>query len=402
MGPKKILVTGCDGMIGWSLVKYLLEQGHSVWGIDNMNRRKWVKEIGSDSITPIPHYLERPDILRQKGFNTKFIVGDLQDYNLVYKTIEEIRPDTIVHLGEQPSAPFSMIDVDHAVTTQINNIRGTLNLLFAIRDINPNIHLVKLGTMGQYQIGNLPISEDWIEVEYKGRKETIPFPKVPGSLYHCSKAQDTLNIEFACRVWNLNITDVNQGVVFGLSLPTRMNGDNLFTRYDVDSVFGTVINRYCAQAVVNHPLTIYGIGGQVRGFLALRDSIKCLTLLIESPAKRYRIVNQFSQEYDVSNLASKVATIGKDRFGWNNEIIRYENPRVEKEDHFYQVERKKLAALGYRPSLKLEEEIELTLCTLLSYREKIEELKDHLLPNVQWTGEKKQTKEMPSIEEAIG
>ena len=172
----------------------------------------------------------------------------------------------MVHFAEQRAAPYSMIDRKHAVFTQVNNVVGTLNLLFAIREFRPDCHLVKLGTMGEYGTPNIDIEEGYITIEHNGRKDVLPFPKQPGSFYHLSKVHDSHNIMFACRIWGLRATDLNQGVVYGTVTDEMALDEALINRFDYDEVFGTVLNRFCAQAAVGHPLTVYGKGGQTRGY----------------------------------------------------------------------------------------------------------------------------------------
>lgn len=387
---KRVIVLGSDGFIGWSLTKYLCERGDSVLGIDNTIRRSLVLKTKGDSILPITNVYKREKLLRDQGNDFTFQYGNLTKSCVIRNAIKTFEPEVIVHLGEIPSAPYSMMGVEEAGFVQTNNILSTLNLLFAVKEINSDIKIIKLGTMGQYQIGNIPISEGWIDIEYKGRKETVPFPKVPGSMYHISKNQDTLNIEFACRVWGLNCTDINQGVVFGVHIDCELTQPEFFTRLDADSIWGTAINRFCSQAVIEHPITVYGSGGQKRGFLPLRDSVRCITLLIDNPTNGYRIVNQLADIYQVSQLAIVVKKIAGE-FGLDVKINNYENPRFESEDHFYEVERNVLNNLGYKSSIGLEDEIRNVICALLPYKERIKLLEHVLVPDIFWSGENKKS-----------
>ncbi len=237
------------------------------------------------------------------------LVGDLTDPAFCHRIISGFRPDAVVHFAEQRAAPYSMIDRAHAVYTQHNNVVGNLNLLFAIAETDPDIHLVKLGTLGAYGTPNIDIEEGWLEIEYKGRRDKIPYPMRPGSFYHLSKVHDSHNIEFACRVWNLRATDLNQGVVYGQQTAETARDERLATRFDYDAVFGTVLNRFVIQAVLGHPLTVYGTGGQTRGMIDIRDTVRCIQLACENPADRgeYRVFNQITESMTVRDMAAAVA-----------------------------------------------------------------------------------------------
>src|SRR5688572_757852 len=277
----KVFIAGIDGYLGWPLAQYLTARGHEVAGSDLMLRREWVNEMGSDSALPVYSHEERVAAFRERyGRDLDFRVEDLCDYEKVKSFLGDFQPDAIVHLGQMPSAPYSMIDQAHTVWTQQNNVTNNLNLLWAMREVCPDAHLVKLGTMGEYGTPNVDIPEGFFEVEYRGRKDTLPFPRQPGSFYHLSKVHDSHNTIFACKIWGLRSTDIMQGVVFGI----QTNDDpRLSTRLDFDQCFGTVINRFCCQAIIGHPLTLYGEGQQKRGFLPLRDSMQCLALAVENP-----------------------------------------------------------------------------------------------------------------------
>ncbi len=339
----KVLILGMDGYIGWSLALHQLAIGNEVCGIDNFSRRKHVEEVGSWSATPILPMEKRLEILKKEYDNKiSFYEGDLTNPQFTNDVVKNFQPDGIVHLAEQASAPYSMIDQEHTIYTQSNNVLGTLNVVYAMRNHSPKAHLVKLGTMGEYGTPDMDIAEGFIEVEFRGKKAKIPFPRFAGSWYHWSKVHDSNNITFACKLWDLKSTDIMQGVVYGTRTNEIKDETNL-TRFDFDEVFGTVINRYCAQAVIGHPLTVYGKGGQTRGFLALVDSIQCISLLLDNPPEQgeYRVVNQFDEQYQVSELAQRVKAIG-DKKGLNVELQNIENTRVEKEEHYYKVDHEHL------------------------------------------------------------
>jgi len=735
---KRVLICGGEGYIGFPLTKHLLHRGDKIWSVDNLLRERLVKQSGANSIFPILSIEKRKAILNSCGYDFTFTKGDITDYGTIFSIISQFNPEVIVHLAEIPAAPFSMENIKSATLTQYNNVIGTLNLLFSIRDINKNIHLIKIATAGEWGTPKIPITEGFIEIEYKGKRDILPFPKQPGSFYHAcfdeeteiltedgwkffkelngekvgtinskqeleyqvplrkveydydgklfyqigqrinlkttpnhrmfvscntskqklknprfvlakdikgkrrhflisapylgqeeeffvlpecssykggpnkterttkqrfikmddwlfflgwwlaegtvflgsekhkeyrvmlatkyrkeeamqafvkiglepktlynksngmyqicvhdkqlsnylkqlgkqhdrfipkefkfvskrqldillstlisgdgyknhkgwvyvtispklandvqeislklgfsaiigtrppskkgkfnslrvyiskssttytnagkdnssyvdykgkvyccevpngtivikrngrpsisgnSKVHDSTNIELASRIWDIKCTNVYQGVLFGTRINT-LNVPGLETRFDVDPTWGTVINRMCAQAVIEHPLTVYGKGGQTRGFLPLRDSIQCLTILIDNSPKGYRIVNQLAETYKILDLACTIQKIAGEEFNLIAPIIHYKNPRHEQEEHFYSVERKILSELGYKPSITLENEIRLVIQDLLPHKERIKKLKHLLIPSTQWSGKKERSKEI--------
>src|SRR5205823_4879685 len=261
--------------------------------------------------------------------------GDITDWNVVEPVFRDFQPEAVIHYGEMPSAPYSQASREHAVFTQYNNVIGTLNVLFAMRDVAPDSHLVKLGTMGEYGTPNIDIEEGFISIRHGGREDRLPFPKMPGSLYHCSKVHDSTNIHFACRVWELRATDLNQGVVYGIETEESVQDDRLITRFDYDEYFGTVLNRFCVQAVIGHPLTVYGEGGQTRGFLNIRDTLQCVELAASNPADlgEFRVFNQFTEQFSVAELAELVKRSGEE-LGYAVEVRSFPNPRIEAERHY--------------------------------------------------------------------
>src|SRR5437764_3242372 len=305
----KIAVLGGDGYCGWATALYLSQQGHSVAIMDNYVRRSWDHELGAQTLTPIHPLTDRLRVWQNlTGKTIEMFVGDICDYDFLSSSFKSFEPEAIVHFAEQRSAPYSMIDRKHAVFTQVNNVVGTLNVLFAMREFLPDCHLVKLGTMGEYGTPNIDIEEGYITVEHNGRRDTVPFPKQPGSFYHLSKVHDSHNIMFTCRVWGIRATDLNQGVVYGTGIPeTDMHGQ-LRTRFDYDDIWGTVLNRFCSQAAIGYPLTVYGEGGQTRGFLDIRDTVRCVELAMLNAPERgeYRVVHQVTEQFSVSALAARV------------------------------------------------------------------------------------------------
>ena len=289
----------------------------------------------------------------------------------------------VVHYGQQASAPFSMLSRERAVETQQANVIGNLNLLFAMRDHVPDAHLVKLGTMGEYGQPDIDIEEGYIEIEHKGRKDTLPYPKLPGSLYHCSKVHDSTNIHFACRTWGLRATDLNQGVVYGVETEETARDERLVTRFDYDELFGTVLNRFCVQAVIGHPLTVYGAGNQTRGFLNIRDTLACVELAALNPAERgeFRVFNQFTEQFSVGQLAELVKEAGE-HLGYSVEIQHYENPRVEKEEHYYNAVHTKLLDLGLEPTLLGEELVESIIHAIERHKGRV--IETAIEPKTRW------------------
>lgn len=393
----KVLILGIDGYIGWALANHLLAKKYIVYGLDNLSRRKYVTQSGSNSVTPIPSIHERLKYLHGfSNFRDRVATFNLSDAYLTSKMIEEYKPDTIVHLAEQPSAPWSMRSVNECIKTQVDNVAGTLALLWAMKEHCPNAHLLKLGTMGEYGTPNCDIPEGmipnkpcfWVHEEHmenflhkKCPMSGLPFPRSPGSFYHLSKVHDTHNIIFACKTWGLSSTDIMQGVVFGVRIGDE-SGIQL-TRFDYDQYFGTVINRFCAQAITGHPLTIYGKGSQRRGYLPLKDSIQCLTIAIENPPRKgeYRTFNQYEDTYTINELAAEVL-MAANSLGIDARTQHIDNPRTELEEHYYNPTNKNLFALGYNPTTNIANEIIKLLNDLAPYKDRINS--SCIMPTTNW------------------
>ena len=383
----RVLILGGDGYLGWPTAMRFSGQGHDVAVVDSFARRRWVEEAGSHSLTPITSLEERIQAWSEvSGKDMEAYVGDISEGTFITDVVREFEPEAIVHYGEQPSAPWSMKSVDHAVVTQANNVIGSLKLLWAMRDHAPDAHLIKLGTMGEYGTPNIDIEEGFIEIDHKGRKDTLPFPKLPGSLYHLSKVHDSHNIHFACRIWGLRATDLNQGVVYGIETPETRLDDRLITRFDYDELFGTALNRFAVQAVIGHPLTVYGKGGQTRGFLNIVDTLQCVSLTAENPPAEgeYRVFNQFTEVFNVADLAEKVRHAGGE-LGIEVQVDHVTNPRLELEEHYYNPTHTKLLELGLQPTLLSETLIESMLEVIRRYRDRV--LPDAIDPVTQWRPE---------------
>jgi UDP-sulfoquinovose synthase len=380
----KIMVLGGDGYCGWATALYLSKRGHDVSIVDNFARRQWDHELGVETLTPIRPLTERLRIWKGlTGTDISLFVGDVTDYDFLSSALQKVEPDAVVHFAEQRAAPYSMIDRKHAVFTQVNNVVGTLNLLFAIREVVPECHLVKLGTMGEYGTPNIDIEEGYIQIEHNGRRDLLPYPKQPGSFYHLSKVHDSHNIMFACRIWNLRATDLNQGVVYGTLTDEVALDEGLINRFDYDEVFGTVLNRFCVEAAVQHPLTVYGKGGQTRGYIDIRDTVRCIELACLNPADpgECRVYNQFTEQFSVLELARLVQTSAT-HFGLKATIDHLPDPRVEKEEHYYNAKHSKLVDLGLRPHLLSDSVLDSLLNIATRYRNRVDG--SLFLPRVDW------------------
>ena len=380
----KIAVLGGDGYCGWATALHLSQKGHEVAIIDNFLRRQWDDELGVQTLTPIRPLAERLRVWQMRSGKTiELFVGDVADFDFLSSMIKQFRPDAVVHFAEQRSAPYSMIDRKHAIFTQVNNVVGTLNVLFAIREFQPDCHLIKLGTMGEYGTPNIDIEEGYIEIEHNGRKDVLPYPKQPGSFYHLSKVHDSHNIMFACKIWKLRATDLNQGVVYGTVTDETALDEALINRFDYDDVFGTVLNRFCVQAAAGHPLTVYGRGGQTRGFLDIRDTVRCIELACLNPANpgECRVFNQFTEQFSVLELANMVQAAAR-KLGVTVKVDHLPTPRVEAEEHYYNAKHSRLIDLGLRPHFLSDSLLDSLMNIAIQYQDRINPAL--FLPQVKW------------------
>jgi UDP-sulfoquinovose synthase len=383
----RILILGGDGYLGWATSMYFSRRGHEVHAVDNYLRRRMHEEYGTDSLTPVLDSLPaRAQAWKDvTGLEIGVTEGDLIEWDLVERVFQDFQPEAIVHYGEMPSAPYSMIDRDHAVFTQTNNVTNTLNVLYAMAEIAPDAHLVKLGTMGEYGTPNIDIEEGYIRIEHNGRSDLLPFPKLPGSFYHLSKVHDSHNIHFACRIWGLRATDLNQGVVYGIETEETKLDERLVTRFDYDELFGTALNRFCLQAVIGHPLTAYGKGGQTRGYLNILDTLQCVELACLNPAEEgeFRVFNQFTEQFSINELAEIVREAAL-HHGLVVEPVHVENPRVELEEHYYNAKHTKLLDLGLKPHLLSETLIDSMFTAIERYKDRV--IADRIDPRTRWRG----------------
>jgi len=379
----KILILGGDGYLGWPTAMYLSSGGHTIGVVDNLAKRKWEAEVGCGPLWPIPPLHDRVRAWNNSTLSNDYhmemwICDIAENRSLLYKIMEGFKPDTIIHYAEQPSAPYSQMDAGRVVYTQQNNIIGTLNILMAVLHHDTNIHIVKLGTMGEYGTPNIDIEEGWLDVEHKGRGERVLYPKRPGSWYHLSKVHDSHNLEFACRTWGLRVTDLNQGIVYGTHTNETRRAAALRTSFHYDAIFGTVLNRFITQSVAGEPLTVYGSGTQTRGFLDIRDTIRCVELACETPPDggTFRVMNQFTEQYAVIDLANMVS----DATG--AKVQHISNPRVEAEDHYYNAAHTKLIDLGLSPHHLTEEMIETMVLEVERFKDNINPTA--IYPTVKW------------------
>jgi UDP-sulfoquinovose synthase len=378
----KILVLGGDGDLGWPTALHLSQAGHEVAVADNFVRRHYDDELGVESLVPIEPLRTRIAVWQEfTGKKIGMYIGDLTDPIFTYHIIADFAPEAVVHYAEQRAAPYSMIDRAHAVYTQSNNVVGNLNLLYAIAEADPDIHLVKLGTMGEYGTPNIDIEEGWLDLEHNGRTDRVLFPKRPGSFYHLSKVHDSHNIEFACRIWDLRATDLNQGVVYGQQTDQTAKDERLATRFDYDAVFGTVLNRFAIQAVIGHPLTVYGGGNQTRGIIDIRDTVRCIQLACENPANRgeFRVFNQMTEQMSVKDIAETVQAAFP---GGGVTIENLDNPRVEAPEHYYNVKHTALVELGLEPHLLSDTLIESLFEITKRYAHRVRP--EALRPTINW------------------
>jgi len=381
----RVLILGGDGYLGWPTALYFSIRGHDVHIVDNYLRRRMHMEAGTDSLVPIaPNLATRIDTWREvSGRTITATEGDLTDWSVVEHVFRDFQPETIIHYGEIPSAPYSMADRRRSVFTQQNNVINTLNVLWAMHDFTPDAHIVKLGTMGEYGTPNIDIEEGWIEIQHNGRSDRLPFPKLPASFYHCSKVHDSTNLEFCCRVWGLRATDLNQGVVYGIETEETQLDRRLATRFDYDEQLGTALNRFCLQAVIGHHLTVYGGGGQTRGYLNIVDTLRCVELASLNPAEagEFRVFNQFTEQFSINELAEIVQRAGKE-YGLEVEITHLVNPRVEKETHYYNPRHTKLLDMGLQPHFLSETIVEHVFETIERHRDRV--ITKHIMPTTTW------------------
>ena len=353
----RILILGADGYLGWPTVMHLTSKGHDVVAVDNYLRRKLFYKAGVEPLFDLPKLDERCAIWESvSGCKVPFFIGDLVEWEFVEKLFRDFNPDAIVHYAEQPAAPYSMLNREAATLTLRNNLLVTANVIFAVREFCPDAHIVKLGTMGEYGTPNIDIEEGWLEIEHKGRRHNFLYPRQASSLYHTTKIMDTDLLWFYVRTWKLRVTDLMQGPVYGIFTDESAADERLMSFVSYDEIFGTVLNRFVVQAVAGHPLTVFGKGGQTRGYLNIKDTLNCVRLSLERPADKgeLRIFNQFTETFSVNELAEKVKAAG-DKLGLKVNIQHVENPRIEAEEHYYNPRHTALLEMGLDPNCLSED-----------------------------------------------
>lgn len=380
----RILVLGGDGYLGWPTAMYLSRRGHEVAVVDNYFRRRACTELNCEPLLAVPNLHQRAELWRAvSGYRVRVFIGDVCNYPFLSLVFQEFGPDGVVHYAEQPSAPYSMMNREAAVFTITNNLVSTCNLIHAVQEFAPDCQIVKLGTMGVYGTPNIDIEEGYLEVEYKGRRHTFLYPKAPGSLYHLTKAQDGDMLYFYCRMWDIRVTDLNQGPVYGVETEESAQDERLAPIFNYDDIFGTVLNRFIVQAVAGFPLTVYGQGGQTRGYLDIRDTMACVELALLNPAERgqYRVFNQFVETFTVNELARRVQEAGKE-LGLEVRINNIPNPRREAEEHYYNPTHTGLLSLGLQPHYLGTAALVGMLNLVQAHKEKIQQ--NYIMPRVTW------------------
>lgn len=383
-----IMILGGDGYLGWPTAMYFSDRGYDVTVVDSYFRRNACTELDTGMLYPVPTLHERVKIWQEKtGQKINVVIGDLANPEFTRKLFQPASdsklPTTVIHYAEQPSAPYSLLDYQHADTTLVNNLRVTNNLLWAIRDYSRDTHLIKLGTMGEYGTPNIDIEEGWLEIEHKGRKSKFLYPRQAGSLYHTTKIMDTDLMWFGVRMWDLKVTDLMQGPVYGLETEESQVDERLNTIFNYDEIFGTIINRFVTQAVVGYPLTVYGAGGQTRGYLNIKDTLQCIHMSEKTPAKKgeLRIFNQIMETFSVNQLAELTQRVGIAR-GHKVEIKSIPNPRKEAEEHYYNPVYQGLQDIGVKPHYLTDVVMDRMFEMVERYKDNIR--KDVIFKGIKW------------------
>jgi len=380
----KILILGGDGYLGWPTAMHLSANGHEVACVDNYLRRTVCLNEDVSPLFPTPSLPERAALWKSvSGHDVKVFIGDLTQWDFVSDVFGGFRPDAIVHYAEQPSAPYSMLNRRAASQTLNNNLNTTANCVFAVREFCPKAHIVKLGTMGEYGTPDIDIEEGWLNVEHKGRTQRFLYPRQASSLYHTTKVMDTDMLWFYVRTWGLAVTDLMQGPVYGASTPESGDDERLMPFFNYDELFGTVVNRFVVQAVADIPLTVYGSGGQIRGYLNIIDTLKCVRLALENPANpgELRIFNQLTETFSVKQLATMVQDAGT-AMGLKVRIENIANPRKEAEEHYYNPAYTGLKDLGLEPTLLTGEILQSMMALALRHKGNIR--RETIFRGVKW------------------
>ncbi len=380
----RVIILGGDGYLGWPTAMHFAARGHDVVVVDNYLRRLIARQTSSEALMPNPNLQKRAELFEAiSGHKIRVEIADCTDYRFMQRLFEEFRPEAVVHYAEQPSAPYSMIGYDEAHQTLNNNLNATFNVIWAVLEHAPDCHIIKLGTMGEYGAPNVDIPEGWIEIEHRGRKGTFLFPRQAGSLYHTTKVLDTDLLWFYVRTFGLRVTDLMQGPVYGLSTPESDLDERLLPNFHYDDIFGTLVNRFLVQAVAGVPLTVYGKGGQVRGYLNLNDTLQCVDLAMNNPVDRgeLRVLNQFTETFSVNELADRMVRVGR-QLGLDVQAKSIPNPRKEPEEHYYNPDHSGLLELGLEPHYMTDEVLAEMLEQVRKYKDLIDV--DMIMPRVVW------------------
>jgi len=380
----RVLILGGDGYLGWPTAMHLSTKGHKVAVVDNYLRRRICREEDVGPLFPVPNLNERVRLWEEKSsFRIPVFIGDLTDWGFVTEVFQEFTPDALIHYAEQPAAPYSMLNRRSAIITLKNNLMVTANVIYAVREFSPQAHIIKIGTMGEYGTPNIDIEEGWIDIEHNGRKDRFLFPRQASSLYHTTKIMDTDLLWFYVRMWNIRVTDLMQGPVYGLFTDETGNDERLLPFFNYDELFGTVLNRFVVQAVARYPLTVFGMGGQTRGYLNIKDTLNCVHLSLKNPAAKgeLRIYNQFTETFSVNELAERVQRVGNN-LGLNVEIQPVENPRKEAEEHYYNPKHTGLIELGLKPNYLTDDVLSKMMEFVLKHKDKVK--KDQIYRKVKW------------------
>lgn len=381
----RVLILGGDGYLGWPTAMAFSAKGHEVCVVDNYLRRNIAMETSSEALTPTPNLDDRAAVWKGiSGKAIEVVIGDCLDYRLLSGIFQDFQPEAVIHYAEQPSGPYSMIDFEAAKRTLDNNLGVTFNVVWAVMEHAPECQIIKLGTMGEYGTPNIDIEEGWLEVEHNGRSHTFLYPRQAGSLYHTTKVLDTDLLWFYVRTYGLRVTDLMQGPVYGLSTDEADQDERLLPNFHYDDIFGTVVNRFLVQAVAGIPLTVYGKGGQIRGYLNLKDTLQCVELAMDNPVEKgdLRILNQFTEQFSVNELADQIQRVGNE-MGLGVEVKSIENPRKEVEEHYYNPKHSGLLDLGLEPHYMTDEVVAEMLERVIRYKDRIDERK--ILPRVKWS-----------------
>jgi len=373
----KILILGGDGYLGWPTAMHLSKAGHDVLVVDNYLRRELCRETSGEPLFDVPNLADRAILWKEtSGVSIQVAIGDLNDWSFVSEVFGSFQPNALIHYAEQPAAPYSMLNRRAAALTLHNNLGVTFNVIYGVREFCPECHIVKLGTMGEYGTPNIDIEEGWLEIEHKGRKDRFLFPRQAGSLYHTTKVMDTDMLWFYVRMWGLRVTDLMQGPVYGLETEETGGDVRLYSFLNYDEIFGTVVNRFSVQAVAGYPLTVYGRGGQTRGYLNIKDTLNCIRLAVENPANlgELRVFNQFTETFSVLELAEKVQKVGN-ALGLNVQVDSIPNPRKEMEEHYYNPVHTGLIDLGLQPNFLTDDVVAGILETVIQFKDRIDKRK---------------------------